>query len=45
MPTVLGTEADVIRTLSTGTYTLNDLYERRERREPVTRAGGLEPVP
>jgi hypothetical protein len=41
---VLETEADVVRTLRAGTYTLNDLYELCEQRAPVARAGGHDPI-
>jgi DNA modification methylase len=42
---MLTTEADVLRTLETGTYTLADLYELCERKAPVARDGGRDPVP
>ena len=42
---MLATEADVVRTLRAGTYTLIDLYELCAQRAPVERAGGHDPVP
>ncbi len=37
------TEADLIRTLQEGTYTLGELYRRCEADADIARAGGLEP--
>jgi hypothetical protein len=42
---MLATEADVIRTLRAGTYTLPRLYELCEQRTAVDRDGGQDPVP
>jgi DNA modification methylase len=42
---MLTTEADVLRTLQTGTYTLPDLYALVEQHVPVSRDGGHDPVP
>jgi len=42
---MLASEADVLRTLQAGTYTLEQLYELCEQRAPVGRAGGQDPVP
>jgi hypothetical protein len=41
----LATEADVLRTLRTGTYTLAELYALCEQGTPVERDGGHDPVP
>jgi len=43
--TVLETEADVLRTLAAGTYTLGQLYDICAERCDVSRAGGEEEVP
>lgn len=42
---MLTTEADVLRTLRTGTYTLQDLYDLCEQRTRTGRDGGHDPVP
>ena len=42
---MLTTEADVLRTLQTGTYTLPDLYALVEQHVPISRDGGHDPVP
>jgi methylase of polypeptide subunit release factors len=42
---MLASEADVLRTLRAGTYTLEELYALCERRAPVTRDRGRDPVP
>ena len=42
---MLATEADVLRTLRTGTYTLAELYGLCERRVSVARDGGHDPIP
>jgi hypothetical protein len=41
---MLATEADVVRTLQTGTYTLERLYELCEQHTEVGRDGGHDPV-
>lgn len=43
--TGLRSEADVLRTLTTGTRTLAELYALCEQRTDVSRDGGLDPVP
>jgi hypothetical protein len=42
---MLVSEADVLRTLDAGTYTLDGLYELCERRAWIDRDGGQDPVP
>ena len=42
---MLATEADVLRTLRTGTYTLHELYDLCEQRTGTGRDGGHDPVP
>jgi site-specific DNA-methyltransferase (adenine-specific) len=42
---MLATEADVLRTLRTGTYTVSELYGLCEERTAVGRDGGQDPVP
>ena len=42
---MLVSEADVLRTLDAGTYTLDRLYELCERRAWIDRGGGQDPVP
>ena len=42
---MLVSEADVLRTLDTGTYTLDRLYELCQRRASIERDGGQDPVP
>jgi DNA modification methylase len=42
---MLATEADVLRTLRTGTYTLHELYDLCEQRTVTGRDGGHDPVP
>jgi hypothetical protein len=42
---MLESEADVLRTLQAGTYTLEQLYELCEQRTEVARQGGHDPVP
>jgi hypothetical protein len=42
---MLASEVDVLRTLETGTYTLDQLYALCEQRAPVGRDGGHDPVP
>ena len=42
---MLASEADVLRTLHAGTYTLEQLYGLCEQRAPVDRDGGHDPVP
>jgi DNA modification methylase len=42
---MLESEADVLRTLRAGTYTLERLYELCEQRTEVGRQGGHDPVP
>jgi DNA modification methylase len=42
---VLTTEADLLRTLHSGTYTLADLYRMCERQAAVGRDGGHDPIP
>ena len=42
---MLASEADVLRTLRVGTYTLEQLYHRCEQHAPVARDGGHDPVP
>ena len=42
---MLASEADVLRTLRVGTYTLEQLYQLCEQHAPVARDGGHDPVP
>jgi DNA modification methylase len=42
---MLATEADVLRTLRTGTYTVSELYALCQEQAPVGRAGGHDPIP
>src|SRR6202021_789807 len=42
---MLATEADVLRTLRTGTYTLHELYDLCEQRTGTGRDGGHNPAP
>jgi hypothetical protein len=42
---MLASEADVLRTLRAGTYTLEQLYQLCEQRALVARDGGHDPVP
>ena len=43
--TRLTSEADVLRTLRTGTYSLADFYELCDQRTDTARDGGLDPIP
>ena len=43
-PTELRTEADVVKTLRAGTYTLDELYALVQDRVDVTRDGGLDAI-
>lgn len=42
-PTLLRTEAQLLRTLEAGTYTISELYRECEVAAEITRDGGLEP--
>ena len=43
-PTELRTEADVVKTLRAGTYTLDELYDLVQDRVDVARDGGLDAI-
>ena len=43
-PTELRTEADVVKTLRAGTYTLDELYALVQDRVDVARDGGLDAI-
>ena len=43
-PSELRTEADVVKTLRAGTYTLDELYDLVQRRVDVSREGGLDAI-